>query len=270
MFDIGANLLHPQFDADRAAVLERARAAGVTRMLVTATDLAMAEDAIAMCRQEADLFCTAGVHPHDAKDAPEDQAALAERISQLAEDPSVRAVGETGLDFNRNFSPPDVQRRVFETQLTVAGELELPVFVHDRDSDGAVYEALARHASRLAGMVVHCFTGGSEDLDRYLALGCAIGITGWISDRKRGGALRELVGRIPLDRLLIETDAPFLLPQNAPRNWQKTQAPGASSRRNEPALLPFVADAIAEATGMPAAEVIAASSRNAKRLFRIG
>ena len=269
MIDIGANLLHPQFDADRAAVIERARAAGVTRMLVTATDLAMAEAAIALCRREADLFCTAGVHPHDAKDAPADQAALAERIAQLAADPVVRAVGETGLDFNRNFSPPEMQRRVFETQLTVAGELGLPVFVHDRDSDGAVYAALARHSGRLPGMVVHCFTGSSEDLDRYLELGCAIGVTGWISDKKRGESLRELVGRIPLDRLLIETDAPFLLPQNAPRSWQKAHAPGASSRRNEPALLPFVAEAIAEAAGVPAAEVIAASSRNAKELFRI-
>ena len=269
MIDIGANLLHPQFDADREAVIARARAAGVRRMLVTATDLSMAEAAIRLCTDEPDLFCTAGVHPHDAKDAPQDPEVLGEQLKRLAREPVVRAIGETGLDFNRNFSPPDVQRRVFDIQLTLAGELGLPVFVHDRDSDGAVYEALAQHAANLSGMVVHCFTGSSQDLDRYLALGCAIGITGWICDKKRGGALRELVGRIPLARLLIETDAPFLLPQNAPRNRQKINAPGASSRRNEPAMLSFVAEGIAEATGKPAAEIIAASSDNARQLFRM-
>lgn len=266
MIDIGANLLHPQFDADRMDVIQRARAAGVERMLVTATDLSMAEAAIALCSTAGDLYCTAGVHPHDARDAPDD---LAERLRALAANPAVRAIGETGLDFNRNFSPPDVQRRVFEAQLELAGEIGLPVFVHDRDSEGAVFEALERHADRLTGMVVHCFTGSGEDLDRYLALGCAIGVTGWICDRKRGRLLRELIGRVPLDRLLIETDAPFLLPQNAPKHWQKTHAPGASSRRNEPALLPYVADGIAEAMGVPAAEVISASTDNARTLFTL-
>ncbi len=269
MIDIGVNLLHPQFAADRQAVLDRARSAGVERMLITATDLPMAAAAVSLCKGTDDLFCTAGVHPHDAKDAPTDPEALREQLRLLARESAVRAIGETGLDFNRNFSPPDVQRRVFETQLGLAGELGLPVFVHDRDSDGAVYEALARHADRLPGMVVHCFTGSGEDLDRYLALGCAIGITGWICDRKRGGELRALVGRIPLNRLLIETDAPFLLPQNAPKNWQKTHAPGSSSRRNEPALLAYVAAGIAGASGVPAADIIAASSANARSLFRL-
>ncbi len=269
MIDIGANLLHPQFDADRDAVIDRARAAGVQQMLVTATDLQMAERAIELCRDAADLFCTAGVHPHDAKEAPADRDDFTEQLRHLAGHPKVRAVGETGLDFNRNFSPPEVQRELFELQLQLAGEIDLPVFVHDRDSDGAVYQALRRHADRVPGMVVHCFTGSGEDLDRYLDLGCAIGITGWISDRKRGAELRELVGRIPLDRLLIETDAPFLLPQNAPRSWQKQHAPGASSRRNEPALLAYVAEGIAAASGRPAAEIIAASSRNARQMFSL-
>ncbi len=265
MIDIGANLLHRQFDADRAEVIERARAAGVERMLVTATDLPMTEAAIALCTTASDLGCTAGVHPHDAKHAPED---LTDQLRRLAVNSSVRAIGETGLDFNRNFSPPDVQHRVFETQLSLAGELGLPVFVHDRDSEGAVFQALERHADRLPGMVVHCFTGNGKDLDRYLALGCAIGITGWICDRKRGGELRELVRRIPLERLLIETDAPFLLPQNAPKRWQQVNAPGASSRRNEPALLSYVVEAISDASGTPAADIVAASSRNARTLFR--
>jgi len=266
MIDIGANLLHPQFDADRAGVVDRARAAGVTRMLVTATDLPMTAAAVELCASADDLFCTAGVHPHDAKEAPSD---LSDRLQDLARHIAVRAIGETGLDFNRNFSPPHVQRQVFETQLCTAGKIGLPVFVHDRDSNGAVYEALKRHADNLKGMVVHCFSGSGEDLDRYLALGCRIGITGWVCDRKRGQTLREQVGRIPLDRLLIETDAPFLLPQNAPGGWQQEHAPGASSRRNEPALLPYVATGIADATGVPVAEIVSASTRNARELFNL-
>jgi TatD DNase family protein len=235
-------------------------------MLVTATNLRMTESAITLCATADDLYCTAGVHPHDAKDAPE---ALAAQLRELARNPAVRAIGETGLDFNRNFSPPEVQRRVFETQLQLAAEIGLPVFVHDRDSEGAVFDALERDADRLAGMVVHCFTGSGEDLDRYLALGCTIGITGWVCDQKRGATLRELVGRIPLDRLLIETDAPFLSPQNAPKSWQKTHAPGASSRRNEPALLSYVADGIAEASRHSRMDIIAASTRNARALFNL-
>ena len=267
MIDIGANLLHPQFDADRQDVIGRARQAGVQKMLVTATDLAMTQSAIELCAGTDDLYCTAGVHPHDARNAPED---LAAELKSLAGQPAVRAIGETGLDFNRNFSPPDVQRQVFDVQLAVAADLNLPVFVHDRDSDGAVYAALAGYADRLPGIVVHCFTGSETDLERYLSLGCAIGITGWVCDKKRGGPLRELVGRIPLDRLMIETDAPFLLPQNAPKRWQQIHAPGASSRRNEPALLPYVAEGIAAASGAPVEEIMAASSRNAEKLFRLG
>lgn len=266
MIDIGANLLHPQFDADRAAVIDRARQAGVQRMLVTATDLDMAQAAIRLCRENGDLFCTAGVHPHDAKEAPDD---LSERLKSLAADRDVRAIGEAGLDFNRNFSPPDLQRQVFEIQLQVAAELQLPVFVHDRDSDGAVYEALKRYADKLPGMVVHCFTGSETDLDSYLSLGCAIGITGWLCDRKRGAPLRELVDRIPLDRLMIETDAPFLLPQNAPGNWHREHAPGTSRRRNEPAMLGYVADGIAAVTGLSTTEIIAASAANARSMFRL-
>lgn len=235
-------------------------------MLVTATDLDMATAAIKLCRDEPDLACTAGIHPHDARHAPGD---LKDRLHDLARAAEVHAIGECGLDFNRNFSPPEAQHQVFEAQLTAAGELGMPVFVHDRDSNGAVYEALKRHAHRLPAMVVHCFTGTREDLARYLDLGCAIGITGWVCDRRRGRPLQELVGRIPLDRLLIETDAPFLLPQNAPRNWHRDHAPGASRRRNEPALLNYVAGGIADASGTPVDEIVEASTRNARAIFSL-
>ena len=279
MFDIGVNLLHSQFEGDRDAVLARARRAGVARMLVTATDLVVTERAIAYCRAR-DMICTAGVHPHDAKDAPDD---LRQRLCELASAPCVRAIGEIGLDFNRNFSNADVQQRVFEVQLQVAAEVGLPVFVHDRDTDGAVHAALARHAGGLHAIVSHCFTGTRADLERLLALGCYVGITGWVCDTRRGGPLRELIPEIPLDHLLIETDAPFLRPHNAPANalelpsaLELASAPEqaqvrpevtAPARRNEPALLPYVAEVIAELRGMAPAELGAVTAANAARLF---
>lgn len=265
MIDIGVNLLHPQFDRDRDRVLARARAAGVTDLLITATDLDMARRAIDFCERH-DLYCTAGVHPHDAKDAPAD---LVAELELLIRSDRVKAVGEMGLDFNRNFSPPEVQRTVFDAQLELAASCGLPAFVHDRDTEGAVYEALHRHISSLSGVVVHCFTGTGTDLDRYLALGCHIGVTGWICDERRGAALRELTRRIPLDRLLVETDAPFLLPHSVPNGWHAAHAPEAHKRRNEPALLPLVVERIALETGVPAAEISKRTAENARSLFNL-
>jgi TatD DNase family protein len=263
LIDIGVNLLHPQFESDREAVVSRARDAGVVDMLITATDLELAHRAIEFSERH-DLYCTAGIHPHDAKDAPGD---LAERLDMLAGSARVKAIGETGLDFNRNFSPPDDQRNVFEAQLELACSTGLPVFVHDRESDGAVFRALARHAGELSGMVVHCFTGTKTDLNRYLELGCHIGVTGWICDERRGGELRALVRDIPLDRLLVETDAPFLLPHSTPDDWHAKHAPGAHKRRNEPALLQLVVDRIAEEMGVEPDEVRIRTAENARLLF---
>lgn len=263
MIDIGVNLLHPQFDPDRAAVMVRAREAGVTGMLVTATDLASTEAAIRFC-ETSDLYCTAGVHPHDAAQAPRD---LAERLTLLAGSSRVKAIGETGLDFFRNYSPPDAQRRVFRTQLDVARACGRPLFVHDRDSSGEVFDGLATVAGEVPGVVVHCFTGSEADLSRYLSLGCYIGITGWVTDRKRGSELARVVRALPPDRLLIETDAPFLKPHNVPSGWQAEQAPNVDRRRNEPALLPWVAEGVSRAMGIPVADVIRHSTENARRLF---
>ncbi len=269
MIDIGVNLLHPQFDRDRLAVVDRAVAEGLTAMLITATDLAATTATIEYCDAHAhpaiQLQTTAGIHPHDARHAPEN---LSDVLRELALSEHVRAIGETGLDFNRNFSPPDIQAHVFEQQLSLAADLSLPVFVHDRDSGGQVYRLLKKHAHLLPGMVVHCFTGNAAELDAYLDLGCSIGITGWISDSRRGTTLREIVGRIPLDRLMIETDAPFLLPQNAPADWYQHNA--GVKRRNEPALLPWVAAGVARATGSSLQEVTERTAANACRLFGLG
>ena len=232
-------------------------------MLITCTELSMVPAAIELC-EEFNLHCTAGVHPHDAQEA---EADLSVRLLRLANSPRVKAIGETGLDFNRNYSPENEQRRVFNTQLQVAGTCGLPVFVHDRDSDGGVYDLLAAHANDLAGVVVHCFTGTSQDLDRYLGLDCYIGITGWICDKKRGALLRSLISRIPLDRLLIETDAPFLVPHTTQSSWHVDNAPGISKRRNEPALLPLIARQISNETRVPMEDIVTHSTQNARRLF---
>jgi TatD DNase family protein len=275
--DIGVNLLHPQFDADRDAVIARARTAGVSRMLVTATNLDEAAAAITLCQRHGPgLWCTAGIHPHDAAAAEdvafaedvataEDVAAADDwktRLTQLCEHPKVKAVGETGLDFFRNLSPPDIQIEVFRAQLAIAADAGKPVFVHDRDSAGAVGQILSERRESLLGVVVHCFTGSRDDLLGYLDAGYHIGITGWVCDRRRGAGLRELIPLIPLDRLLIETDAPFLRPHNAP---QSTSMP----RRNEPALLGCVTGQLAEIYECTPQQVAAASHDNAERLFQL-
>jgi TatD DNase family protein len=253
MIDIGLNLTHASFREDRDAVVARARAAGVTQMILTGTSLAGSRRALEMARHYG-LYATCGVHPHDARNAG-DLASL----RALAADERCVAVGECGLDFDRDFSPRPVQERVFEAQLELAAELGKPVFLHERAAHIRFSEILARHRPRLKDAVVHCFTGSGEELDAYLALDCHIGITGWICDERRGTHLLKLLPRIPLDRLMLETDAPFLTP--------RTMKPRRS--RNEPAFLTWVRDAVADAWGRPREEVAAATTATAQQFFTI-
>ncbi len=252
--------MNPQFDADREAVVAQAVAAGVQTLLITGTDLSSSEQAAEYCRQRSvahHCYATAGVHPHDAKSVPPDWI---HALRAIASQPTVRAVGEMGLDYNRNFSPKQAQLQVFEAQLQLACELQLPAFVHDRDASSDVYQLLKRYMPDLTGVVVHCFTGSEAALLDYLDLGCHIGITGWVCDERRGLALQEIVPSIPLERLLLETDAPFLFPRNAPKQ---------RNRRNAPALLVYVADKVAELRAMSSTDVAAATTANAQRLFNI-
>ena len=255
LIDIGANLSHKQFSHDLDAVLTRAGEAGVRRILVTGTSVESTRAAIELSRRRpGQLFATAGIHPHDASHAT--PAALAE-LDGLAGAPEVRAMGECGLDFDRDFSPRPAQEAAFEAQLEQAAARKLPVFLHERAAHDRFLAILARARPRLGAAVVHCFTGGARELDAYLALDLHIGITGWICDDRRGAGLRSLIARIPPDRLMIETDAPYLLPPAAK----------ARGRRNEPAFLPFVLEAVALAAGRPTAQVAAETSRTTERFF---
>lgn len=259
--DIGVNLTSRQFAADRAEVIRRAGNAGVTAMIITGTDAAESHAAAEFARTRPDcLRATAGIHPHCAAAADEPAFALIER---LAGQPEVVAIGETGLDFNRDFSPRPVQRKVFERQLELAAAAGKPVFLHERDAFDDQYAILARWRDRLTGGVAHCFTGDRRALAAWLQLDLYIGITGWVCDPRRGGALRELVAEIPGERLLLETDAPYLLPRHVtPSSLSIPQR-----RRNEPCLLPLIAAEVAAIRGEQPEDLAATVGANVRRLF---
>ena len=263
LIDVGVNLLNRQFHSDRNAVMQRAKSAGVEEVVVIATNLDESADAIDLV-QHSGLRCTAGVHPHDAAAVPGDWQV---RLQHLASHPRVCAVGETGLDFHRNFSPAHEQREVFAAQIDLAQTLQKPLYVHDRDSQGEVMDLLSA-VGPLPPVLIHCFTGSARDLENYLHAGFHIGITGWITDQERGGSLRALVPEIPAERLMLETDAPFLRPTNVPARWlQQYGLPLRYKRRCEPAMLPFVLHTVAALRGEEPADLAAITRANAIRFF---
>jgi TatD DNase family protein len=257
LLDIGINLAHDSFDQDRDEVIERAAKVGVTRMLITGSSLASTHAAIALVQKHPQqMRCTAGVHPHHAVDL---DAAQLQAFNQLVQQPEVVAVGECGLDYFRNFSPHDAQLQAFEAQLELAAQVGKPVFLHQRDAHEDFMRVMGKHRAQLTGGVAHCFTAGLEEARAYLDLDLYIGITGWICDERRGHHLREVVRHIPANRLLIETDAPYLLPRDL--------QPKPQSRRNEPMYLPHVLAAIAQARGEPVEALAEITTANALRLF---
>jgi TatD DNase family protein len=233
LIDIGVNLTNPGFASRQQAILERAYTAGVCQLVVTGTHIEGSEQALELCQQHdaqaRRLFCTAGIHPHSASDWTVDSA---QRLRALLKEPRVKAVGECGLDFNRDFSPRPQQERVLEEHLALAVELQLPVFLHERDASQRLLEILRDYRDQLPAAVVHCFTGEQRELFRYLDLDLHIGITGWICDERRGTHLHPLVKSIPRGRLMLESDAPYLLPRSL--------RPKPKSGQNEPAYLPEV------------------------------
>ncbi len=260
LIDIGANLTHESFDADRDAVLQRARDAGVARIIVTGASRAHSPKALALAQAyPGELFATAGVHPHHAIEYTDECDA---EIRALHAHPEVVAVGECGLDFFRDFSPRPAQRKAFERQLQLASENAKPLFLHQRDAHDDFMAMMKNFDGRLGPAVVHCFTGSREELFDYLDQDWHIGITGWLCDERRGRHLRELVKHIPANRLMIETDAPYLLP--------RTVQPQPAHRRNEPMYLAHIVDELARDRGEDVTTTAATTADAARAFFRLG
>ena len=256
LIDIGANLTHNSFGQDFDEVLERAFAAGVAQMVVTGASRAGSEQAAQLAAEHEPLFATAGIHPHHADETT--PAALSE-LRELAGREKVRAIGETGLDFFRNFSPRDQQQTSFEQHIELAVATGMPMFLHERDAHPKFGEIIKAFRDELAELVVHCFTGEKEALYRYLDLDCHIGITGWICDERRGRHLLSLVQDIPADRLMLETDAPYLLPRSL--------EPKPATRRNEPMYLPEVCRTVAACRSVSCEQLAAETTDTARRFF---
>lgn len=262
LIDIGANLSHDSFDHDRDAVLQRAHAAGVAQLVVTGASREHSPQALALAQAHPGvLFATAGVHPHHASEYTDECDA---EMRALHAYPEVVAVGETGLDYFRDFSPRPAQRRAFERQLQIAIDTgkphaPKPLFLHQRDAHDDFMAMMREFDGKLGAVVVHCFTGTRKELFDYLDQDWHIGITGWLCDERRGQHLRELVKHIPAHRLMIETDAPYLLP--------RTVKPLPSHRRNEPMYLAHIVEELARDRGEPVADTAAASTATARAFF---
>lgn len=259
MIDIGINLTNSRFAKDLPQVLENAKQAGVTQLIVTGTDIEESQQALALTKAYPEfLYCTAGIHPHDAKTFDSESV---KELSVLADQPQVKAIGECGLDFNRNFSTPAQQEYAFIQQLELAVQKQLPVFMHERDANERFIELLKPYIGQLPNAVLHCFTGSEADLERCLALDLHIGITGWICDERRGQHLLELVKRIPSNRLMIETDSPYLVPRSL--------RPKPKSNRNEPKYLAHIAQTIAQAREQELAQFLQETVTTTKRFFNL-
>ena len=257
LIDIGANLTHDSFDHDRDAVLVRAHAAGVARMVVTGASREHSPKALALAQAHPGvLYATAGVHPHHAIEYTDECDAEMRALHRHAE---VVAVGECGLDYFRDLSPRPAQRRAFERQLQIAVDTGKPLFLHQRDAHVDLVAMMKNFDSKLGAVAVHCFTGTREELFECLDHDWHIGITGWLCDERRGLHLRELVKHIPANRLMIETDAPYLLP--------RTVKPPPSHRRNEPMYLAHIVEELARDRGEDVEVTAAATVATAQEFF---
>ena len=258
-FDIGVNLMDKRLSIEPS--LMRAQLANVNHLLITASNIQESQSAALMARKwPKRLFSTAGIHPHHAKDAGSN---FIDEIRKLAALPEVLAIGECGLDFNRNFSEPQLQLKIFESQLILATELKLPVFLHERDAFEQQIALLRKYRSGLCGGVAHCFTGTKEQMHAYLDLGFYIGVTGWVCDPKRGYELRDAVQELPLERLLLETDAPYLWPKTLARKDSQT------SGNNEPCNLPHIAEYLATLLEIEEAELQKHTFHNSCKLLQL-
>nr|CAD7459354.1 unnamed protein product [Timema tahoe] len=277
--DIGANLTHRKFGKDLDSVIQRAKDSGVQKIMVTGTSLRASKEALRLTRiYPGMLYSTAGIQPHDAKSWEE---GYMEELRDVAASPECVAIGVCGLDYNRDFSPPDVQREVFEKQIQLACELHKPLLVHERDSHEDLLEILDKYKDQLPLVVIHCFTGTAEEAQRYLDKGMYIGLTGYLCKDKSDTGVRKLLedGVIPLERLLVETDSPFMYPNTKASKLPQHVKDGLTKRslmfltrycsfqRNEPCSLPTIVEMIAAFMKKPPEEVALSTAFNALKVF---
>ena len=261
LIDIGVNLSNSRFEKDREAVLKRAQEAGVERLILTGTSIAESQTVVDICDQYAEqfpgmLYATAGIHPHDSSGYNRESATV---LRTLAQHPSVVSIGETGLDFNRNLSTEKEQQLSFEAHIELAIELDMPLFLHERDAAQRQIEILKSYRDNITEAVIHCFTGDKKTLFNYLDMNLHIGITGWICDERRGLELQKIASNIPLNRLMIETDAPYLTPRNMPKKPKNS--------RNEPAFLTSVLAGLCAVRSEPEDVIAAETSATAIKFF---
>ena len=258
LIDIGLNLMHKSFRKDRLEIIEEAKKVGVNKFIITGTNVHSSQMAAEYASKYPEtLFSTSGVHPHDAKTC---NGHTINELEKISKNSSVVAIGECGLDYNRNFSPQDLQRKWFEAQVELAQRLDMPLFLHEREAHKDLYNILKKYDAGEKS-VVHCFTGTKSEAQNYVDLGCYIGVTGWICDMKRGRDLQEAVSAIPPEKLMIETDAPFLIPKNFDVKPKKN--------RNEPKYLPHILETIALCMGLDKEELAVQVTKNTKEFFKI-
>jgi TatD DNase family protein len=265
--------MNSSYDRDRDETVKAATKAGVSPLIITGSGERSSTDAMLYARtynasNPGALYTTAGVHPHEAKNCGSKTMGFLRELASEQTDvlhggqrSVVKAIGECGLDYNRDFSPRDVQRRWFVKQAELAAELYLPLFLHERDAFADFSIILKEYSASVPAAVVHCFTGTEDELEYYLSLDCYIGITGWICDERRGKHLRELIKIIPQDRLMLETDGPYLLPRDLPFKVR--------NRRNESRFLPHIAETAALCLRKDPAILAKETYTNTKRFFGI-
>lgn len=258
LFDIGVNLTHKSFQNDHQEVINRAVEAGVDKIVLTGTCLKGSISALELAQKSKNLYSTAGIHPHDASTF---DANTIQKLTEILNHEKCIAVGECGLDYNRNFSPQDKQRECFREHILLANQLKKPLFLHERDAHEDFYEILKETKTVNTQAVVHCFTGQKEHMETYLDMGCYIGITGWICDERRGLELKNMIQYIPADRLLLETDAPFLTPRDL--------RPKPKKGRNEPAFLKHIVSVAAETIGKSPEQLAEETYQNSLNFFNL-
>ncbi len=257
MIDIGVNLTHPSLLDSLGENIEQWQTAGVSNIIAIASDVTESQKLVNISQTHPSIYHTLGCHPHHADNWDSQSSSIIKQLYSQSD--NAIAIGETGLDFNRNYSTQDNQIKAFNEQIELGKALTLPLYLHERDAEEHMLSILNNHFVNDIKGVLHCFTANKETLKRYLDLGLYIGITGWICDERRGHELQDAIKYIPKDRILIETDSPYLLPRSLrPR-----------PKKNHPRFLPYIANQAALYAGLSEAELIQITIKNTKQLFNL-